>query len=244
MDGRVNATSLRLAGHGLSHRSPRTRPFRNYRDRHGRALHPTIEKSVVVDRRARGLLVGQNRTRCIHGKGCAFSRSGFGRAERGQPALMQCHLRIIAERLKARMLQGLSGPHPRAIGPDRQRPSDPITPQGGRDHPSSHQNEAGPARRPGPFGPVAHWLLAEQRHGNRSRCNRCSRRRGRLNRHMGPDILGLIAPVPSRVISAGSGGFASPCRASAARLRSCARCLVPASRRLGWQRITLAISKR
>ena len=58
-------------------------------------------ESVVVDRRAIGLLVGQNRTRCIHGMGCAFSRSGFGRAERGQPALMQCHLRIIAERLNA-----------------------------------------------------------------------------------------------------------------------------------------------
>ena len=86
-------------------------------------------ESVVVDRRARGLLVGQNRTRCIHGMGCAFSRSGFGRAERGQPALMQCHLRIIAERLNAAdAARALRSPPEGNPVPIAARPSDPITP--------------------------------------------------------------------------------------------------------------------
>jgi hypothetical protein len=49
------------------------------------------------------------------------------------------------------MLAGLSGPHPRATGPDHQRPSDPITPQGGRDHPSSIRT------RPRPLGPLVRF---------------------------------------------------------------------------------------
>ena len=147
--------------------------------------------------------------------------------------------------LTRRMLQGLSGPHPRAT---RSRsPRAPVTPSppAKRSGPPIIPSERGRARpAPGAFRSCGTLVACRQRHGNRSRCNRCSRRRGRLNRHMGPDILGLIAPVPSRVISAGSGGFASPCRASAARLRSCARCLVPVSGEFGWQRIMLAISKK
>ena len=167
------------------------------------------------------------------------ANGALGEHPQGNPlTLFAPHQRIIVERLNAAdAARALRSPPEGNPVPIAARPSDPITPRkavGTTHHPIR--------TRPGP--PGARGLACRQRHGNRSRCNRCSRRRGRLNRHMGPDILGLIAPVPSRVISAGSGGFASPCRASAARLRSCARCLVPASRRLGWQRITLAISKR
>jgi hypothetical protein len=53
------------------------------------------------------------------------------------------------------MLQGLSGPHPRAIGPDRRAPL-PRKAVGATHHPSERGRS-----RPGPLGPVAHWLLAD-----------------------------------------------------------------------------------
>jgi hypothetical protein len=45
----------------------------------------------------------------------------------------------------------LSGPHPRAIGPDHQRPSDPITPARRSGPPLIHPNQAKAARPAGAF---------------------------------------------------------------------------------------------